>query len=247
MINEAARLSALNPADPYRWAMIIGIGLSVLFWWRLSKRDSRLFIIYITALLSAFLGGKIVYILSEGWLYWNSPWRWIILATGKTIIGALLGGYLGVEFAKNALGYTKPTGDWFASLAPAGVALGRVGCLLHGCCLGARCEPAWYAMRDSHGIPRWPAVPVEFGFNLLACAVFWIMRRKKILPGQHFHLYLISYGLFRFIHEFWRDTPQILAGLSGYQITALIVVVLGAVRFAQRAKVSLVELSIDCS
>jgi phosphatidylglycerol:prolipoprotein diacylglycerol transferase len=56
------------------------------------------------------------------------------------------------------------------------------------------------------------------GFNLLCAATFYLMRRKGALPGQHFHIYLIAYGVFRFFHEFLRDTPRVLEGLSGYQV-----------------------------
>ena len=58
------------------------------------------------------------------------------------MLGALLGGYAGVEIAKKAIGYSAPTGDWFAIVAPVGIALGRVGCLRHGCCTGVVCSPA---------------------------------------------------------------------------------------------------------
>jgi phosphatidylglycerol:prolipoprotein diacylglycerol transferase len=58
------------------------------------------------------------------------------------------------------------------------------------------------------------------------------------LPNQHFHLYLVAYGLFRFTHEFWRDTPQVFGPLSGYQIAALLLVMLGGVGFWRRAQSS---------
>ena len=64
--------------------------------------------------------------------------------------------------------------------------------------------------------------------------VILILRRQKILPCQHFHIYLMAYGVFRFFHEFLRDTPQIVGPVSGYQIAALGIFVLGAVGFAMR-------------
>src|SRR6201985_2296433 len=172
----------------YGWLMLASILISVLWWSRLAKRDERLLIIYFAALVSAFLGAKLVYLAAEGWMFWDDPQRWVIWATGKTILGALLGGYAGVEVAKKWTGYAAPTGDWFALIAPLGIALGRVGCLVHGCCLGRRCAPAWWTIRDVHGIARWPAVPVEIGFNIAAILVFIGLRRRQVLPGQHFHL-----------------------------------------------------------
>ncbi len=252
-------------ASPYSLLMLVGIAVSIAFWARLARRDERLLVIYIAALVSAFLGAKIVYLAAEGWMFWDAPGRWMIWATGKTILGALLGGYAGVEVAKKLTGYTQATGDWFAVIAPVGIVLGRVGCLLHGCCLGKECAAAWWTINDAHGVPRWPAVPVEIGFNLLALAFFLALRwggestkdtkghekgnsafrvlscfswthLAARLRGQHFHVYLMAYGAFRFAHEFLRATPRIGGSFSGYQIAALACVALGAWRFAVRAR-----------
>ena len=114
--------------------------------------------------------------------------------------------------------------------------LGRIGCLLHGCCLGKACAPAWWTINDTQGVARWPAVPVEIAFNVAAILVFMSLRRRRVLAGQHFHLYLIGYGAFRFAHEFLRATPRIGGGISGYQIASLACVALGVWRFAVRAR-----------
>ncbi len=214
--------------------MLAGIFVSIVLWSRLARHDSRLVLIYIAALTGAFLGAKLVYLGAEGWLHWHDPNRWLILATGKSITGALLGGYAAVEFAKRLLGYRGVTGDWFAIIAPAGIMLGRIGCLLHGCCLGRVCHASWYTINDIHGVARWPAVPVEFIFNALMLGVILLFRWGRIAPGQLFHIYLMAYGIFRFFHEFLRDTPQILGPISGYQIAALGVAGLGAAGFVLR-------------
>ena len=123
---------SISPS-PYSLLMLGGIAVSIAFWVRLAKRDERLLVIYIAALVSALLGAKIVYLAAEGWMFWDAPERWMIWATGKTILGALLGGYAGVEVAKKLTGYTEATGDWFAVIAPVGIVLGRVSV----CCMGA--------------------------------------------------------------------------------------------------------------
>ncbi len=220
----------------YGWLMLAGILAGIIFWSRLARRDDRLLIIYVAALAGAFTGAKIVYLAAEGWLYWHDPNRWMILATGKSITGALLGGYLAVEIAKRALHYNGVTGDWFAMIVPVGVMFGRVGCMLQGCCLGQVCEPGWFTIRDSQGLSRWPAAGVEFLFNGFMLVVILLLRRRRIAPGQWFHIYLMAYGVFRFFHEFLRDTPCILGGIAGYQIAALMVAALGAVGFALRRR-----------
>jgi phosphatidylglycerol---prolipoprotein diacylglyceryl transferase len=222
----------------YPWLMLAGIAVSVILWSRLARRDERLLFIYIAALIGAFLGAKIVYLLAEGWIDWSQPDRWMRLATGKTIIGGLLGGYLAVELAKKFVGYKSATGDWFALIAPAGIIIGRFGCLLHGCCPGELCERAWYTLNDTEGHSRWPAVPIEIVFNVAALVAFLVLRRRHLLPGQHFHLYLIAYGLFRFAHEFLRATPRVMGPLSGYAMAALATAVFGILAFGKRARAS---------
>jgi phosphatidylglycerol:prolipoprotein diacylglycerol transferase len=110
--------------------------------------------------------------------------------------------------------------------------------VLHGCCLGVVCQPAWFTVNDATGGARWPAAQVELLFNVIALAVLGGMRWRKLMPGQLFHLYLMAYGAFRFGHEFWRETPQILGPISGYQLAALLLFGLGAVRFWQRRRMT---------
>ena len=218
----------------YGWLTLGGAFVSLSLWRRLVKRDPRLLTIYLAAMFGALLGAKLVYLFAEGFLHLGAPDMWPQLATGKSILGGLLGGYAGVECAKALLGYSGATGDWFALIVPVGVSLGRVGCLASGCCQGIACQPAWFTLRDAAGQARWPSVPVEISFNLAMLLVFLWLRRTHRLPGQHFHLYLISYGAFRFLHEFVRVEPKVLGPFSGYQLAALAVLALGIARFAAR-------------
>jgi phosphatidylglycerol:prolipoprotein diacylglycerol transferase len=221
---------------PYSWLMLGGITASLALWSRVARRDGRLLTLYLAALAGAFLGAKAVYFLAEGYLHLGEPDIWLQLATGKSILGGLLGGYAAVELAKRVTGYSGVTGDWFALIVPVGIILGRIGCWLHGCCQGIECLPAWFAVSDASGHPRWPAVPVEILFNLLAVAGLYCLRRAGTLPGQHFHLYLIAYGAFRFLHEFLRDEPRLIRSLTGYHFAALAVLAAGLVMFVRRQR-----------
>ena len=225
---------AVPHSTAYGWLMLAGIFVSILFWSRVAKRDERLVFIYLAALVSAFVGAKLVYLGAEGWLHWRDANRWTQWATGKSIVGGLLGGYAGVELAKYFLKYRGATGDWFALITPVTLMLGRVGCMLHGCCLGMVCRPGWFTVMDASGDPRWPAALVELLFNALMLGVILVLRWRKILPGQHFHIYLMAYGVFRFAHEFMRDTPQVCGPFSGYQVVAVLLAGLGLAGFMAR-------------
>jgi len=214
--------------------LLAGIAVSLATWRRLAKSDPRLPLIYASALVCAFAGAKVAYLLSEGWMWYGRPEMWMAWLSGKSILGALLGGYAGVEAVKKWTGYTRPTGDLFAVIAPLGILIGRFGCLVHGCCTGIVCQPAWFTITGADGKTRWPAVPAEIAFNAIALIAALVLRSRKILPDQHFHLYLMACGLFRFFHEFLRETPRVAGPWSGYQILSLAVFGLGAWGFLRR-------------
>lgn len=219
----------------YRFVVIGGLLIGGWLWSRKWKSKPESFSIFIGAICGAFLGAKLLYLAAEGWIYVGDPGWQLQWLTGKTIVGALLGGYAGVEIVKKMIGHREPTGDWFAVGVPLSIAMGRIGCLHYGCCLGKECSPdAWYAYCDRTGVSRWPAVPFELIFNLLFVAAILPVVLRKAGRGQLFHLYLICYGFFRFFHEFQRATPKIGAHISGYQFAALALVALGAIRGWQR-------------
>ena len=203
--------------------VIISIIVSLRFWLKSSKDDDRLLLVYFGSLAGAFIGAKIAYLLSEGWLYsGENAWRYWL--SGKSVTGALLGGFLGVELVKKLVGYEKPTGDKFALIIPFGIIIGRLGCLCHGCCGGVHLDSGL----------QWPAVPVEIVFNLLIWWVMFQLYRAKVFRYQLFHLYLLFYGVFRFGHEFMRSTPKVILGMSGYQWIALVMIIVALVTYFKR-------------
>ena len=118
---------------------------------------------------------------------------------------------------------------------PVGILLGRIGCYLNGCCLG-KPTAGVFAVRDINGMMRWPAPAVEGSFQIVMLLTILLLQRRGLLRNRLFFLYLTAYGLFRFLHEFMRDTPKVIPGLSGYQIIALGMAVLGFVMLRRRTK-----------
>lgn len=227
------------PGSVYRGILIVAVVVSLWMWSRIARRDSRLLYIWLSSVVGAFVGAKLVYWLAEGWrepVLVDFAARW---GAGKSVLGALLGGYGGVEVAKKALGYRDATGDWFAVIVPFGIAWGRVGCWINGCCLGQPMEHGhWWTLTDAGGVHRWPAVPLELAFNWVAGVVLIVLRRRRVFPGNLFHLYLMAYGVFRVAHEFVRNTPRVIGPFSGYAIAALLLIALGGIRFRQRLAAS---------
>ncbi len=219
----------------YGWLVIAGIVVTAFTWQRITARDgrhdARLTVVYLCGLFGALLGAKLAYLVADGW---NHRGDWMALLTGRSITGALLGGYFAVEVAKKALGYRKTTGDVFAIIAPIALILGRVGCVFSGCCPGIECAPAWWTLELPGGVARWPAAPVEGIFNAVFLAWVLVATRQAWQIGQRFHVYLIAYGLFRFAHEFVRDEPRFAGRYTAYHVIALLVAAFGLLRYLQR-------------
>ena len=158
-----------------------------------------------------------------------------LLASGRSIAGALLVGFLAVEAAKPLLRYDIPPNDRFAVALPFSIAIGRIGCLVAGCCRGAPHDgPLAIAYDD--GVLRHPAQLYEALFQLAAGYALLVLWRRKVLFGRLFALYLALYGAFRFATEFLRDTAKPFAGLSAYQWMSLAMVAAGAAALYLRSR-----------
>ncbi len=220
--------------------LIASAVVSLLIWRKLVKHEESLELIYVGGIIGAAIGAKVAFWLAESWVYTETQWFWEQFLSGRSITGALLGGYLGVELSKHYSGVQKATGDTFALLIPVTLILGRFGCLAHGCCLGDICEASWFAIQDVDGLWRYPAPLFEALFNALF--LFWaiIAFKRGWQRNQLFHIYLITYGAFRFIHEFYRATPEIISDFTGYQLISLAILAVGIWRYVVRQRQSFV-------
>ena len=63
--------------------------------------------------------------------------------SGMSVLGGILGGFIGVEIFKLIIGHRESTGDAFAVAIPIGHLVGRIGCLLGGCCYGSQTNFPW--------------------------------------------------------------------------------------------------------
>ncbi|MDR0576499.1 MAG: prolipoprotein diacylglyceryl transferase [Candidatus Accumulibacter sp.] len=131
------------------------------------------------------------------------------------------GGFLGVLLAMML--YVRKTGrnwldvtDFIAPLVPLGLAAGRIGNFINGELWGRVADPALpWAMVFPHvdALPRHPSQIYQAGLEGLALFVLlWLYSRKERPRGAVSGMFLLGYGTFRFIAEYFR-TPD--AGIFG--------------------------------
>lgn len=150
------------------------------------------------------------------------------LSDGKTILWGLAGGYVGVEVAKWSLHVRGRTGDSFVVPIALAVAIGRLGCLSFGCCYGQPTNQHWGVWSypaDGATLLRHPAPLYEFVFHAgFAGLAAWGIARGQ-LKDRWMLLYLLSYAVFRFVSETWREEPIYAWGMTFYQLSSIVIAV----------------------
>jgi phosphatidylglycerol:prolipoprotein diacylglycerol transferase len=139
---------------------------------------------------------------------------------GKSIIGALIVGYLCVYFYKKYIGLTRPLGDLFAVAIAAGEAVGRFGCLFAGCCYGKVTTGPLAIFQ--HGAERYPTQIFMAATSLVILLVLLTVEHRNVLPENGlFCLYGILYCIGRFTIEFYREGPVFIDWLTAAQFACI--------------------------
>ena len=189
------------------------------------------------AILGAAIGSKLLGIAehSELWpLLTKSP---IVFLSAKTILGAIIGGTIGVEIAKSTTGITKSTGDLYVYPLIIAISVGRVGCFLMGADDGTWGNKAigLFAMDSGHGELRYPTPLFEIVFLILLGLILRLFQsRQNLINGLLFKLFILSYCGFRFCIEFIKPVtvwPPL--NLSMIQMVAMLTIIVYTVLIAR--------------
>lgn len=127
-----------------------------------------------------------------------------LMLGGKTIVGGLLGGLTGVEFAKRVRRVTASTGDVFVFPLILGIMIGRLGCAAAGLednTYGSPTTLPW-AVTYADGVPRHPVAVYEILFLGALWAVIAHIKPRLPATGDAFRLFMSAYLAFRFIVDF---------------------------------------------
>jgi phosphatidylglycerol---prolipoprotein diacylglyceryl transferase len=175
--------------------------------------------------LAAFGGGvfgaKLPFAFAHG-TDWTQAATWA--SDGKTITTGLIGAYLAVEIAKWTLGIRTKTGDSFALPLALALAVGGWGCFFNGCCFGRETNLPW-ACDFGDGVFRHPTQVYESLFHLTMAGVLLRLMSRDLMRTHRLQLYLIAYGVFRFLTEYLRPEPEWFGGLTYYQWAAMVLIV----------------------
>ncbi|MEM7397057.1 MAG: prolipoprotein diacylglyceryl transferase family protein [Verrucomicrobiota bacterium] len=145
------------------------------------------------------------------------------LMSGKTIVGGLLGGLIGVEIAKKLSDIRHSTGDLFVFPLILGMCVGRVGCFLSGLNDNTHGIPTTlpWAWDYGDGIGRHPAQIYEILLLMLLGAFLLRLKNNPYRNGDLFKIFMIAYLSFRFLVDFIKPYPSFVFGINIIQWACL--------------------------
>jgi phosphatidylglycerol---prolipoprotein diacylglyceryl transferase len=144
------------------------------------------------------------------------------------LIGVLPATLLFVK--KNKINFWKLT-DFVVPAIPAGYFFGRIGNFINNELYGKITDRPWgMYFKDYPWQLRQPSQLYEaFSEGIILFMILWTIRNRKMCQGNLLSFYLIGYGIFRFIWEYFREPDQPAIYLLGYftlgQIFSLAIVV----------------------
>ena len=206
------------------------VGFRLYLWLRRRRgdviTDSTRWSVIAAAIAGAALGSKLLFWLEDPVQTWQHLGDVSFLLAGKTIVGGLAGGLIGVELTKKAFGVRESTGDLFAVPLAIGAAIGRIGCFLTGLSdqtYGIATTLPW-GVDFGDGIRRHPTQVYETVFLALLAIILLRLARRPHTNGDIFKLFMAGYLGFRLLIDFLKPETRF-GGLSSIQWASLAILV----------------------
>ena len=226
------RLFELGPITVYTYgvllaaAYLLGLQLARV---RAKKRGldpNRVLDLGIYIIISALIGAKLLLLITDFKTFTSDPRELLTLArSGGVFYGGLI---LAVTVA---LWYIRKIGlplwttcDVFAPGIALGHVIGRFGCLFAGCCFGKPTTRPWgitftdpFAAANVGtplGVPLHPTQLYEAGAEFVILLLLLGTEKKgRAYAGRTFWLYMLLYGVSRFIIEIYRGDERGTVGM----------------------------------
>jgi phosphatidylglycerol:prolipoprotein diacylglycerol transferase len=192
--------------------------------------------------IGGIIGARTGYVVAHPSEFIPQPWMVFWVRQGGLVFyGGLAGAIVATLLFARLRGVSLwRVADVMAPAVPIGHALGRIGCLLNGCCFGRVCDLPWAI--GLHGQSRHPSQLYMALGNVIVAAVLLVMERRsqsgsgrRLRSGQLFWAYGFLYGLVRLVAEFFRDDYAFwLPGhISFAQVLSVVLMIVAAVAWTR--------------
>ena len=223
---------------------LLGLQFALIRARRRGLDGQRVMDLGIWIIISALIGAKLLLFIVDFKQFTSSPRELLGLArSGGVFYGGLIAAVVValIYLRRHRLPLWTTT-DVFAPGIALGHVVGRMGCLLAGCCFGKPTSVPWAItftdpaaaanVGTTLGVPLHPTQLYEAGAELLILVFLLVWeRRGHGFPGRTFWTYMLLYGVSRFIIEFYRGDSRgmVFDALSTSQFVSVILVPLSIV------------------
>ena len=233
----------LGPVTIYSYGVLLAAAY-LLGLWMAARRAraagldaNRVLDLGIWVIIAALVGAKALLFIVD-FEHFTSSWQEFttLLRSGGVFYGGLIAAVLVCvyQLRKHRLPLWA-SGDLFAPGIALGYMVGRLGCLMAGCCYGKPTDVPWAitftdpAANLNVGTPlNVPLHPTQLYESVAGLAIFSILllveRRGRPFAGRTFWLFVLLYSVSRFVIEFYRgdDRGMPLASLSTSQLISVV-------------------------
>ena len=219
-------------------AYLLGLQLAIVRARKAGLDSGRMLDLGVYIVIAALVGAKLLLLVVNFEYFRNNPDEILVLArSGGVFYGGLIMATLVAFWYMKRHGLPVwTTCDMFAPGIALGHVIGRVGCLMAGCCYGRETNVPWaITFRDTFAaanvgtplnVPLHPTQLYEAGAELMILVLLLATERKgRPFPGRTFWAYMLLYAISRFIIEFYRaDERGIIMGMSTSQFISVVLV-----------------------
>jgi phosphatidylglycerol:prolipoprotein diacylglycerol transferase len=219
-------------------AYLAGLQLAVARARRAGLDPAKVMDLGIYLIIAALVGAKLMLIAVDYRHFAANPGEILSLVrVGGVFYGGLIAAFFTALFLVRR--YQLPvwtTADLIAPGIALGHIVGRFGCLMAGCCFGRPTDVPWgitftdqVAFNTSGtplDTPLHPTQLYDAGAELVILIILLVSeRRGRPFAGRTFWLYMLLYGISRYIIEFYRgDDRGVIFGMSTSQFVSIVVV-----------------------
>jgi phosphatidylglycerol:prolipoprotein diacylglycerol transferase len=206
-------------------AYLLGLQLAVVRARARGLDGGRVMDLGIWVIVSALVGAKLLLLAVDFEHFRSNPSElFSLFRSGGVFYGGLvLAVPVALLYARRAGLPIWTTSDAFAPGIALGHVVGRIGCLLAGCCYGRPTTVPWAITFTNTraadnvgtplGVPLHPTQLYEAGAELIILILLLATeRRGRPFPGRTVWSYMLLYAVSRFAIEFYRGDPRGMVG-----------------------------------